>query len=215
MKITYIAGWVNVGEDDYIDIDYLRDDTTYFPYSRTETMASIENQLLREFNEYNYDWIIANSMGAFFTSRLLAKCSNKQNVLLISPYLQTTFSSRIMAGIPFTYLPTWTFLGNMAFKFKIDYMDIFRFSLIPTQLLKAINRNINTSTYLQTFKNHNVTVIYGTQDTVAKMSPMTVAGLMSCCKVYPIFSKHSPFLDDIMIQRNLKRLILAILTNCG
>ena len=89
MKIPYIAGWVNVGEDDYIDIDYLRDDTTYFPYSRTETMASIENQLLRVFNEYNYDWIRANSMGALFLSRLLAKCLYKQNVLLISPYLQT------------------------------------------------------------------------------------------------------------------------------
>jgi len=44
-----------------------------------------------------------------------------------------------MAGIPFTYLPTWTFIGNMAVKFKMDYMDIFRFSLIPTQLLKASN----------------------------------------------------------------------------
>ena len=94
MKILFIAGWVNVGEDDYIDIDYLRDDTTYFLYTRTETMASIENRLLREFNEYNYDWIIANSMGAFFTSRLLAKCLNKQNVLLISPYIQTSFSRK-------------------------------------------------------------------------------------------------------------------------
>ena len=94
MKILFIAGWVNVGEDDYIDIDYLRDDTTYFPYSITETMASIENRLLRVFNVYNYDRIRANSMGAFLSSRFLAKCLNKQNVLLISPYIQTSFSRK-------------------------------------------------------------------------------------------------------------------------
>ena len=215
MKILFIAGWVNLGEDNYINIDYIRDDITYFMYTRTEKMASIESRLLKEFNEDTYDWIIANSMGAFFASRLLTKCQQKQNVLFICPYIEPSMSTRIMSAIPFRYIPNWNIISNIKFTYRIDYIDIFRFGLMTTQLLKSVNKNMNINTFLKTYKNHNVSVIYGTEDTVAKMSPMTIANLMTTCKVYPIFSKHSPFLDDDMIQQNLKRLILTILTNCA
>ena len=62
MKILFIAGFNNLGNDDYVNLDYIADDITFFYYDRDEKMASIENRLLKNFTDDTYDWIIANSM---------------------------------------------------------------------------------------------------------------------------------------------------------
>lgn len=213
MKILFIAGWVQLGEDDYVNLNYIEDEVTFFFYNRSDKLHDVESRLMKEFSEDKYDWVIANSMGAFFASRLLARCLKKQNVLFLCPYIETTMKSKLLAAVPFDYFPTWAFFTNMDFHYKTDFFDLFRFGICQTQLLKAVNKQMNTASYIKTYKAHNVNVIYGTDDNAAKMSPMTIASLMSCCKVYPIYSRHSPHLDDCIIQRTLKRLILTILSN--
>ena len=211
MKIFFIGGFNNLGDDDYINLDYIADDVTFFYYDRDEKMASIEGRLLMAFNEYKYDWIIGNSMGAFFASRLLARCLEKQNVLFICPYIETSFVTRLTCAVPLPYIPNWLVVTNWACRFKFKYVDFLLLKIVNTQLIKSVNKHMNTSAYLKTLKSHNVHIIYGTEDSVAKMSPMTIANLMATCKVYTIHSKHEPFNDDIVIQINLRRRILMIL----
>ena len=213
MKILFIGGFNNLGDDDYINLDYIADDMTFFYYDRCDKMESIESRLLKEFNEDKYDWIIANSMGAFFASRLLARCLQKQNVLFICPYIQTNFYTRFTAGIPLPYLPNWLLFANSACRFKFRYIDFILVKVVETQLLKSVNKHMNTDAYLKIYKNHNMHIIYGTEDSMAEMTPMTIANLMTMCKVYPIHSKHEPFNDDYVIQHNLKRKILLILSS--
>ena len=213
MKIFFITGFTTIGDDDYINFDYIKDDITFFYYTRAEKMDSIERRLLKEFNEYHFDWIIANSMGGFFASRLLARCLEKQNVLFICPYIETNFVTKLTCAIPLPYIPNWFILTNLAVRIKFKYVDFLIVYLIETQLLKSVNKNINTKAYLETYKKHNVHVIYGSEDNVAKMTPMTIANLMTTCKVYCIHSRHEPFNDDYVIKNNLKRRILSILSS--
>ena len=213
MKILFIAGFNNLGNDDYVNLDYIADDITFFYYDRDEKMASIENRLLKNFTDDTYDWIIANSMGAFFASRLLTKCRIKQNVLFICPYIETNFLTRLSCAIPSPYIPNWQFITNLSCRYKFKYIDLFIFLWVRTQLIKSVNNHMNTPAFLKTYKNHNVHVIYGSDDNLAKMSPMTIASLMTSCKVYMLHSKHDPFNDDIIIQNNLKRRVLAVLSS--
>ena len=212
MKILFLGGLNNLGDDDYINIDYIIDDITFFYYDRCEKMDTIESSLWKDYHAETYDWIIANSMGAFFCSRILIKLARKQNVLFISPYIQTNFYTRVTAAIPLPYIPNWLIITNAACRFKFKYVDFLLIKLTQTQLLKSVNKHMNTDAYLRIYKNHNMHIIYGTEDNIAKMSPMTIANLMTSCKVYPIHSKHEPFNDDIVIQHNLKRRILMILS---
>ena len=213
MKIFFITGFTTIGDDDYINFDYIKDDITFFYYTRAEKMDSIERRLVKEFSEDTFDWIIANSMGAFFASRLLARCLQKQNVLFICPSIETNFMTRVTCAIPLPYIPNWFILSNLAVRNKFKYVDFFIIYLIETQLLKSVNKQMNTKAYLETYKKHNVHVIYGSEDNVAKMSPMTIATLMTTCKVYSIHARHEPFNDDIIIKNNLKRRVLTILSS--
>jgi len=213
MKIFFITGFTTIGDDDYINFDYIKDDITFFYYTRAEKMDSIERRLVKEFSEDTFDWIIANSMGGFFTSRLLARCLQKQNVLFICPYIETNFVTRVTCAIPLPYIPSWFIVTNLAVRNKFKYVDFLIIYLIETQLLKSVNKQMNTKAYLETYKKHNVHVIYGSEDNVAKMSPMTIATLMTTCKVYSIHARHEPFNDDIIIKNNLKRRVLTILSS--
>jgi len=213
MKIFFITGFTTIGDDNYINFDYIKDDITYFYYTRAEKIDSIERRLIKEFSEDTFDWIIANSMGGFLASRLLARCLEKQNVLFICPYIETNLMTRVICAIPLPYIPSWFILTNLAVRNKFKYVDCLIVYLIETQLLKSVNKKINTKAYLETYKKHNVHVIYGAEDNVAKMSPMTIATLMTTCKVHSIHARHEPFNDDAMIKNNLKRRVLTILSS--
>ena len=179
MKIFFITGFTTIGDDNYINFDYIKDDITFFYYTRAEKLASIERRLNKEFTECKYDWIIANSMGGFLASRLLTRCLEKQNVLFICPYIETNLITRLVCSIPLPYIPSWFIITNSAARNKFKYVDFLVVYLIETQLLKSVNKNINTKAYLETYKKHNVHIIYGSDDNVAKMTSMTIATLVT------------------------------------
>lgn len=215
MKIFFISGFIDLGDDIYKNLDYLAiaDDLTFFYYNRNEKLVDIETRLLKEFNEDKYDWILAHSMGAFFTSRLLAKCLQRQNVCFISPYIQKSMLVKAVCMLPMPYFPNWTYLTTWFDKYTRIRSDITKFKLSNGQLIRAVNRVMNSEAYVLTYKSHNVNIIYGTEDLIARMEPMFIVKLMTCTTLVSIISKHEPFNDDFMIKQNLRRKLLVILSS--
>lgn len=224
LNILFVQGFDTVGYNTYKNLEYLsKYNTDYFYYEINEPIHSIQKRLNDTFNTGNYDIIIGHSMGCFFVSELLKTIdSNKKlNIILLMPYIvNDSYSQKFVYYLPnffaqFIYGPRFLFIPSqyLTYKSLSFFYNFLPSNLIPINpiLASTVAKKINFNDYLNTYKNHNVTIVYGTDDQMTPISEQNRQQLKKVTNFIEFESKHEPFNDDYTIQNNFKELLLQLI----
>ena len=220
-KVLFVCGYNTLGDDTYKNMDYLTN-VSFFVYANKESLASIEDRLLKEYSAEFFDILIGHSLGCFLITRLLQKLGDitSQNVLFINPYITNDcWELKLMKYTPtcLFHIPTPNFTHYIVSFSSISY-NIRKpslFGLHWSQLLqiKKASAFMDLKEFSKTYARHNVSIIYGLNDSVAPLSAQSRAVLERVSVLIPLYCNHEPMTDDYCIQKNLKNKICAVLAS--
>jgi hypothetical protein len=217
MNILIVQGYDSLGYNTYKNFDFLSEyfNVDYFYYKQTDDINEIKKRLHETIQNGNYSVIIAHSMGGFFVSDVLNKIHQKTNVILLNPYIANdTIQQKLLSYVPkwlskYMYVPRIVQIPYYDLSYN-EQFDIKRdiFTIINSELAKHVNDEIDLEKFIESYKKHNVVILYGVDDNLTFINNQNRLKLKEHTKFIEIKSKHEPFNDDLVVQNNFKKVFL-------
>lgn len=214
-RILFVCGFATLGFDRYRNLSYL-EGVDYFYYANSEQVVDIEARLYDQFVAGNYNILIGHSLGCFMISRLLPKLKTApKKIILLNPFIENSDSTRLLSYVPYTvsrlaYIPKW--LGVLSDGLTFRHRSIWttdQWKLISFHQICFASRKMDMAAFLETYRSNNVVIIYGECDKCTPISETNIMSLKSATKLITMWAKHEPFMDDSLIQHNLKNILLS------
>jgi len=178
-------------------------------------MEDIERRLLDEYLACKYDVLMGHSCGCFMITRLLPHLLDTQKpktTIFLNPFICNTWMTKCLGVLPHWIscmipLLKWSGISGDTFSHQsIWSMDEWRCNNV--QLINYAAKNMFFDKFIKTYSENKITIIYGECDPIATIPPNLQMALRAVTKFITIYAKHEPFKDDMVVQQNLKNIIM-------